>query len=636
MDNFADNKQLSMAKIWRTLIIDGLAIGVIMGLLEMCWTYLLPVIFPDRSYSLPAESLVRFFAIAVVTDTVFVIIGCICLGLLISLLYQIHKSACFFIFRPAFIKFLLLAGVLSYLYRGNLFRYVLLPTDPRRIAFSVIGILVIITTSAVLILIFTRLQKLNPRTPLWIWASVVVIICCILFPYYWLYTSKDRIVLDLPVLKKNQYNILLITIDTLRADYLGCYGNKAVKTPTLDKLAKDGHLFEKAFCQSPYTTPSHCSIMTSTYMNQHKAINGAAMKDGLPTVAEILNSNGYKTAAFVSCGMVRSGNSRLDKGFDYYEDSLSSYSSFFRHDECQYLLTVNIISKLQDHQIPGNIVSDRSIKWLSRKKNKPFFCWLHYFDPHDPYDAPEPYKNMYEEMIDRDLPYQFERMRYAGEVTYADSQIGRVIESLKKNKLYDNTLIIITSDHGEAFGEKHGDIIEYNHGDHLYDTTQHVPLIIKLPTERDINHRISHIVQLIDIAPSILEFLGNNKYAPFKGVSLMDLIKGQKRNKSGISFSESASPLNTTQEKILNERRLSSVRTEKIKYIRNITGQRQELYDLVLDPEEIKNIISENRQLAKESYQEIIENLGQETDSEKPATIDPSVIDQLKSLGYTD
>ena len=169
MDNHTDKIQFSMPKIWRTLIIDGLAIGVIMGLLEMCWTYLLPVIFPDRSYSLPDQSLIVFFAIAVIADTVFVIIGCICLGSFISLVYKIHKSACFFIFRPAFIKFLLLSSVLSYLYRGNLFRYVLLSSDPRHTAFFVIGILVIITTSAVLILIFTKLQKLNPGAPFWIW-----------------------------------------------------------------------------------------------------------------------------------------------------------------------------------------------------------------------------------------------------------------------------------------------------------------------------------------------------------------------------------------------------------------------------------------------------------------------------------
>ena len=428
---------------------------------------------------------------------------------------------------------------------------------------------------------------------------------------------------------------MLVTIDTLRADHLGCYRNKIVKTPTLDSLAKDGHLFENAFCQVPYTTPSHCSIMTSTYMNQHKAVNGAAMKAGLPTIAEILKSNGYNTAAFVSCGMVRSGNSRLDKGFDYYEDSLSAYSPFFRHDQCQYLLVVNMLSKLQRHRIPGNIVSDRSIKWLSQKQDRPFFCWIHFFDPHDPYDAPEPYKNMYAGMIDKNLPRQIDRMRYAGEITWTDSQLDRVVESLKKNNLYDNTLIIITSDHGEAFGEKHGDITEYNHGTHLYDTTQHVPLIIKLPTEKNKNHRISHIVQSIDIAPTILEFFGNNNYEPFKGVSLMDLIKGQKRNKKGVSFSESASPLNTTQEELLNKRRLSSIRTENIKYIRNITGQREELYDIASDPDERKNIISEKAELAKSCYKSIIDVLGEPTEA-KETKLDPSVIDQLRSLGYTD
>ena len=190
-------------------------------------------------------------------------------------------------------------------------------------------------------------------------------------------------------------NILLITLDTLRADQLGGYGNEVVQTPVIDALAAEGYLFEAAFAQVPGTTASHYSIITAAYPSQHGGVNGTAMKASLPTLAQILRIDGYNTTAFVSAQTVHSSNTGLHRGFDYYENSLSPYSTFFHHDTCQFLLAVHALSRLHHHSIPGDIVSDRAQAWLEKDEPKPFFFWIHYFDPHT-YVTPKPFHAMYE------------------------------------------------------------------------------------------------------------------------------------------------------------------------------------------------------------------------------------------------
>lgn len=613
-----------------------------MGLLEVCWVYFLPALFSVRKYALPTSTFGWFVLIAIVIDVAFVLLGVTLLGLVISVIRRVWKRSCSFGYWNASIRFLLIAGILTYLYRGYLYMYVLLEGNPKRTSAAMIGILVIILFS---ICVVWFLEKLNNRFGKKIsvgsFAVTVLLLTCLIIPNYLHYRSKTIVETDIPLLSlDHKPNILLVTLDTLRADHLSCYGNKIVKTPALDSLAADGYLFEKAFCQVPYTTPSHCSIMTSTYMSQHGAFNGSAMKENLPTIAEILQKNGYNTAAFVSSAMVTSGNSGLNRGFEYYEDSLSPYSTFFRHDEFQLLLTVHklsYLSKLKLYQIPGSIVSERAMSWLRKKREGPFFCWLHYYDPHTPYDAPQPYKDMYKGKLDPELPMEHERTRYAGEVTYTDAQLARVIKLLKETDLYNDTLIIVTSDHGEAFGEKHGKISERDHGFHLYDTTLHVPLIIKLPNEKNVANRIPNLVQLLDIAPTILDLMGASSGSSFKGKSLVNLLKGKKHKEKETVYSETASPLTLGQanQEILNARRLMSLRNSKIKYIRNVTGEREELYNIASDPAETINIISKKSELAKSCYESIIEVLGEPAEA-KETELDPMVLEQLRSLGYLD
>jgi arylsulfatase A-like enzyme len=349
----------------------------------------------------------------------------------------------------------------------------------------------------------------------------------------------------------------------------------------------------------------------------------------VPTIAEVLKSNGYETSAFISAAILISKVTGLHHGFDLYDDSLSKYTDIFRHDEYQFLLAGNSLMHLLGQQIRGDVITKKASRWLENKKNGPFFSWLHYFDPHSPYDAPEPYKNMY--------PGKSKLSRYNGEITYVDFQLGRFIEYLKSKGLYDQTLIIVAADHGEAFGERHGRVVEHGHGKHLYDTTQHVPLIVKLPGGTR-NMRIDHVVELVDIAPTILDYLQIDIPKSFRGKSLLDLLKGISREEDGRAFAErmpTAPKLSLMSKDRADEKLLVSFRSMDTKYIRNLSGTKQELYLCVQDPAETKNVFTEHTELAEQYSSRINDVLGERIDISS-TQIDNSVLDQLRSLGYVD
>lgn len=626
---------LSFKNMWKYLFYNATAIGVFMGLLEVCWAYLLPVVFPGRKYDLPISTFGRFILIAVVIDIFLMTAGASFLGTLISVIRKLFQRADSFRYWPAIIRFLLVAGMLSYLYVGFVYTYYFFDTSQSKMLFAVKGLLVIILLSTVatwfFVMVKQRFGKVTTRVLL---SLILGLLICVIMPNYFRYRTQNSVDINLPALGDTEHpNILLVTLDTLRADYLGCYGNKVVQTPALDALASDGYLFEKAFAQSPFTTPSHCSIMTSTYASWHGAANGSAMKKDYPTLAEILQVNGYETAAFVSSTMVRSSTG-LNRGFDYYEDSISTYSSLFRNDECPFILATCLVSWMQDNQIPGNTVTNRALAYLNNV-GSPFFCWLHYYDPHAPYDAPEQYKRMYDGKMDSQLPKAIERSRYAGEVTYTDFQLGRIIKYFKGKDLYDEMLIIITADHGEAFGEKHDKIVEYGHGKYLYDTTQHIPLIVKLPKTKAGGRRNKDIVQLIDIAPTVLDLLGATHIETFQGHSFLNLLNGHERGIGGIAYAETTKLPSIGKNILENDEssKLVSMRTDKFKYISDIGRERQELYDIVIDPHETVDIYSKKSELAQKYYQKIQDILDTSVKNET-FTVDPRVLQQLKTLGY--
>src|SRR6202051_3940604 len=247
-------------------------------------------------------------------------------------------------------------------------------------------------------------------------------------------------------------NVILITIDTLRADHVGCYGAQGVKTPTLDGLARDGVVFEHALSQVPLTWPSHAVILTGTYPFQNgvQDFTGQPLDPQIRSVAQAFKQSGYSTGAVVSA-FVLDRSWGLARGFDLYDDAFSA-ENFETKD-----------AGLVDRRAGESVA--HAIGWLKKTPRRPFFLWLHLYDPHSPYDPPEPYRSEYRSHL------------YDGEIAYADHELGNLVSWLKQNHLYDASLIVALSDHGESLGE-HG---EDEHGFFVYNATVHVPLIVKPP-----------------------------------------------------------------------------------------------------------------------------------------------------------
>src|SRR6266496_4932417 len=227
-------------------------------------------------------------------------------------------------------------------------------------------------------------------------------------------------------------NVVLVTIDTVRADHVGCYGAHDVQTPTLDTLASDGIVFDDAVAQVPLTLPSHAAILTGMYPFQNgvQDFTGRPLDKRLATVTQVFKARGYATGAVVSA-FVLDQSWGLARGFDLYDDAFSR-EAYSQRDERAGMV-----------ERSGEVTITRALDWLN-KTSRPFFLWLHLYDPHSPYNPPEPYRDQY-----RTHPYD-------GEIAYADHELGRLITWLKGSRLYDNTLIVALSDHGESLGE-HGE-----------------------------------------------------------------------------------------------------------------------------------------------------------------------------------
>src|SRR5271170_3336201 len=275
-------------------------------------------------------------------------------------------------------------------------------------------------------------------------------------------------------------SVILITIDTLRADHVGCYGAQRVKTPTLDALAHDGVVFERAISQVPLTWPSHAVILTGTYPFQNgvQDFTGQPLARQFRTVAQSFQHAGYATGAVVSA-FVLDRSWGLARGFDFYDDAFSA-KTFEKKD-----------AGLVDRRAGESVA--HAIAWLKKTPRRPFFLWLHLYDPHSPYDAPEPYRTEY-----RSHPYD-------GAIAYADHELGSLMAWLKQNHLYDSALIAVLSDHGESLGE-HG---EDEHGFFVYNATVHVPMIVKPPAGSGIAPgRHSEPVETTAMAPTLLQLAG--------------------------------------------------------------------------------------------------------------------------------
>ncbi len=400
-------------------------------------------------------------------------------------------------------------------------------------------------------------------------------------------------------------NVVVITIDTLRADHLGCYGYKQIRTPNIDALSADGTRFEHAYTAVPVTLPSHTAMFTGTYPMLSGMHDFAANKlnPTQPTLASVLKEHGYATAAVIGSAVLDS-RFGLNHGFDFYYD----HFDFSRLEE----------ANLDEMERPGNIVADLALDWLGRNSQKKFFLWMHLYDPHFPYRPPEPYSS------------EYAARPYDGEIAFADEQLGRLLRFLKEKGLYQNTLIVLSGDHGESLGE-HG---EKTHGFFIYNATMHVPLIIRLPGRlpgKPVERTVSDPVSLIDLMPTILAALGLKTPAQVQGRSLLPSLQGKpaEGDSDRSLYGETFLP-----RLHFNWSELRGVENAKYHFI---DAPRPELYDLTNDPGETRNLLPEKKAVAEEMRAKLaglIREYSAGKEMAEKTGLDPALMERLKSLGY--
>ena len=349
-------------------------------------------------------------------------------------------------------------------------------------------------------------------------------------------------------------NVLIVTLDTTRADYLPAYGATNLETPALDRLAREGVVFEQAITSAPLTLPAHCTIFTGLLPPHHRVRDNAdrALDDSQTTLAEILKRRGMQTAAFV--GSIVVGQDRgLSQGFDTYSAPVPARTGFREGMRRQ-----------------GQVVVDDALTWLQRQENNPFFVWVHLYDAHAPYALAEPYRTMYQ-----DAPY-------LGALAVLDAQVARLVQALEARDELDRTLVIVASDHGESLGD-HG---EDGHGILVYQSTLHVPLIMRVPGLAP--RRVADVIRLADVMPTVLDLL--HVAGPLvDGVSLAAMMTGRTKHVDLDAYSESAYP------RRFGWSELQALRAGRYKFI---NAPRPELYDLEVDPGEQHNIVDDRRALA--------------------------------------
>ena len=380
--------------------------------------------------------------------------------------------------------------------------------------------------------------------------------------------------------------VIIISIDTLRADRLPMFGYKRVETPHLDRFRQDAILFRSAYSHVPLTLPSHASLLTGLLPFEHNVRNniGYTLREGVPTLPRMLKANGYATGAAISAYVLR-GSTGLSRDFDVYDDSIAS-----RGD-----------SAIGHLFRPGRKTAAIASKWIAEHASVPFFYLLHLFEPHSPYEPEEPFARRY-------------RDRYDGEVATADAIVGEFLDGLRASGVYDRAIIVVLSDHGEGLND-HG---EPEHGIFLYREAIHIPLLIKLPRSARKGETVSAPVGIVDVPKTIAELTGTVPPMAMRGRSLL----GRHDDKRRI-YSESLYPRIH-----LGWSELRSLADARHHYI---DAPRAELYDMTRDPREKKNVIGDERRVASRMRQDLAAFGAAVT---APSAIDPEEAKKLAALGY--
>jgi arylsulfatase A-like enzyme/Tfp pilus assembly protein PilF len=388
--------------------------------------------------------------------------------------------------------------------------------------------------------------------------------------------------------------IVLISIDTLRADHLPAYGYRGVATPGIDALVADGVLFEHAYAHTPQTLPSHTSILSGQLPFEHGVRDnvGFIVKAGQPLLASLLRARGYETAGFASAFILRK-ETGIGQGFSVYNADTppaqpGSTFATVRRD--------------------GAMTLDMAEQWLNRQASPRFFLFVHFYDPHRPYRPPERYAHY--------------ANPYDGTIGYVDELVRRLIADLKRRGLYDAATIALLSDHGEGLGD-HG---EEEHGVFLYDSTIHVPLVVKLPGQRDAGRRVASPVEHIDIMPTLLDLAGAQVPRGLRGRSLRAAMAGADAAlaERGI-YSETLYPLYH-----FGWSPLYGLTDPRYRFI---MAPRSELYDLQRDPDERHNLQAERSRTA-ESMQAALDGLVRQQRIDQPSAVASGDLERFQALGY--
>lgn len=403
------------------------------------------------------------------------------------------------------------------------------------------------------------------------------------------------------------WNVLLLTIDTLRADHLGCYGHQSAKTPVLDRLAAEGFLFELNTSSNPITQPSHSTILTGVYPMVHGVRDNTLfhLAPEQTTIAEMLRDAGWATGAAVG-GFPLTREFGTAQGFDHYDDDLKANKLDHRGRPARPQFATWYDER------PAGHVNDAILPWLRQDRHEPFFVWMHYWDPHHPHIAPAPYGQL------------FANAPYDGEIAYADASFGMVLEELKRTGEFDRTLIVVTSDHGEGMHEHN----EATHAFLAYETTIRVPLILRVPGEVG-GQRISERTGTVDIVPTILDFVGVEAPAGLQGRSLRPLMSGTAGEPDRAYYAESLSPRLS--------RDFAELRVLMQGPRKYIYGPRPELFDVRTDPDELTDLVGVEPEMAQAMEEDLRTFIAAHADR-RAADAAHEVSDEaraaLEALGY--
>lgn len=444
--------------------------------------------------------------------------------------------------------------------------------------------------------------------------------------------------------RRRPWNVVLLQWDATRADAIGCYGDPSAKTPHVDQLAREGMRFDQAIVNAPYTASSVPSLMSGNYQDLHGLrYQGTSMNFDSELLAERLKAAGYETAAFVANGVLGRAQG-FAQGFDSYE----------------------VKSKA-----PAAEVVDQVSAWLAGRGETPFFLWVFLVDPHFPYEPPSEFAKLHgvddvessfswrrahgrgvniEKLfwggIVGDQEEKRERALYAGELSYADAETGRLLDQLASQGLSDDTLVVFTSDHGEEFGEKG---FYFCHGFSVYEGGIRVPLIFRIPRQPQPGRKIDQVVRAVDVAPTVLDLLGLPAAGIRDGRSLLPLVVGARDELARVPAYIESSPLHEgfykTRPRIFLTGPQGSwrgLRTEEWKLIKvpHPDGPHYELYDIAHDPHETRDLSAERPEVLARQQQllEAIEIRTMATGDDRDALtvdeLDAKTREILESLGY--